>query len=44
MSGLPSLRVITALLLCLGVAQWFSFTAAVWMLALLSFAGLLLLF
>ncbi len=40
MSGLPSLRVITALLLCLGVAQWFSFTAAVWMLALLSFAGL----
>ena len=40
MTGRPTLRVVLAMLICLAVAEWLSFTLAVWMLALLSFAGL----
>lgn len=39
-SGFPSLRILGALLTFLAVAQWISFTAALWLFALLSFAGL----
>jgi phosphatidate cytidylyltransferase len=39
-SGLPSTRVLLILLASLALARWLSFPAALWLLALLSFAGL----
>lgn len=39
-SNRPSLRLAVALLLALALARWVAFPAAVWLLALISFAGL----
>ncbi len=39
-SGLPSIRVLVILLAALALARWLSFPAALWLMALLSFAGL----
>lgn len=39
-SGIPSLRILGILLTSLALAHWVSLTLAIWLLALLSFAGL----